>query len=301
MASDAKLELPDGGHFVVGPEPRLRLLRRIPLWSTGRRWLFGLALSLFTLPVAFPRLDKNPGHIALFALGMLIWPQDLSRFFVSRERRTGFHEVRRELWIRPVEDRATIVVDGKDIGDARQAEVRVFDAIEETVPLRSVVIRHAFTLAIAVDRRLYELLQTADKASVDRLGAGLASALPRAVPVVTKSVGRIDVGTETVPALLSFAVPLLAAAMGQQFLHVAASDPRLIAIGIAALLARASVGVLRLAQAAGMQGEKDFSKRFGGAVPARPPLGLSPGTGLAICVAAHAILALAVASLAWRV
>jgi hypothetical protein len=301
MASAGALELPADGHFVAGPEPRLRLIRRHPLWSTGRRWAFGLALAVLTLPVAFPTLDGRPAHLLLFVLGMLIWPQDLSRLFVSHERRTGFRPVRRELWIRGAPgDRATVVVDGDDLGDARQAEVRVFDAIVEKVPLRSVVIRHAFTLAVVLDRRVYELLQTSDKASVDRLATGLVSAIPRPSSVITKSVGRTEVPGETVPALLSLWVPLLASGAGQRFGHVAAGDPRYVAIGVAALLARASVGVLRLTQAASAQEDKDFSRRFGGAVPALPRSRLSRRAGLAICLGAHGLLALAVAALAWR-
>ena len=301
MDSVEKLELPAGGHFVVAPEPRLRLVRRMPLWSAGRRWFWGvIVVSLFTWPVAFPRLDGyHPGYLVLSALGWIVWPLDLSRFFTSHARRTGFRPVRRELWIQPdTDDRYRIVIDGEDLGDARQCEIRVFESLEKTAKSsRSVGLAHVFTLAILIGGHGYELLHERSRGSIDPMVGGLARAIPPPVSVKTKDVGRVEVEHEAIPSLLILFVPLLAIGFGGEFFHVPAGDPRYFRIGIATLGARASVGLLRLTQATDAQG-KLFRLRFG-AVPALPPFPLSAGMGLWLCVAAHALLVLAVATLAW--
>ncbi len=283
----------------VAKEPLLRLVLRHPRWSTGKRRWAGVALLVPCLIAAFPHLRPAPGAglVWTWVGGILLWGLDLTRLFVSRERIDGIQGVRSEVWIRPSttgEGHLRVVVDGRDVGEARSAEVCVFDFTEQTYELRAWRTKHHYSLCLLSERRLYECHRSRDAAQIRRIATELATAVRGdGAAVVEKPVGPVEWRPETPIAAWSAFVPLVAMGLGAELFHRDLEGGAMLLVGVLAICARASVGVQRIARCMGAQ-THGYSKRFRGALPARPIPWLTPRRGTLACIGAHAILAAAV-------
>jgi hypothetical protein len=288
--------------FVVSAagEP-LALRRRLPGWSPAVWRVLGLVLAAPCVLAALCPLfstSESPGYLWLFTVAALLWSAPLDRFFLSYERKTGFHPVRESVRVRPVIGRGPlgheVLVDGRLVGAAGDTGVRILHFF---YPRREPgLLGDYFEVCLFAGHQLYSVFGLKKKEAQDlaewlSLGLGQEREKVRAAPG-GRSPSSFD-GVAMAAAMLSeglgLAGVLVVDLMAEK--HAVPSGHAIYAaIGVAALLARASVVLLLLARSAKTQAE--LFRRLH-AEPARKP-GWAARNGRAVFGMFHAALGLVV-------
>lgn len=290
----------------VEPGEGLRIVRRSPRWSTPKRWLFTLPVLAVAVRAAFPHPVPFPGMgwALLLVLGMVLWSLPVWRPLVPPERFTGMRHVRREVWIRAEAPEAppSIRVDGELVGDAKTASVWIYKIVRAIVDGRQFYVVTVYSLALLVDGTIYEIARDRDASALRPYATLAAQALAGSGAATVREVDAAGDPRNDASETTSLA-SLVAAFIASAASHLPGDDPRLLAVGVLACAARASVALDTFARhfMARQLDAKRFAKTFPGARPARPVLWLEARTGKRILIAAHALLFAAVALvLAWR-
>jgi hypothetical protein len=309
-AAESAPALEPTDRYLVGPGPRLRLVQKWDPPSTAKRRILAAVLALPAWVIAFARM--GPGEhwsgvqVLFWVLALFLWigvPTD--HLFVAPERISGMRRVMREVWVRPADrpgEPASIVVDGREAGSARDAEVWVYavDKRRTTGRYSSSYVRE-YSLALLTNGTIHLLDHDRTPDAPRRAAQLLLRGLERpGAKVHEKLVGKEPWPFYALTPVL--VVTPFVALSASSFLHpdLAPNDAHFLALGLCTLAVRAAVTLERFARANGqLLDTRAFAKTFPGARPAVQPLRwLTPRTGRVVLWTTIAMLLGSIASLA---
>ena len=251
---------------------------------------------MLVFPAAFAHLGS--GWCLVCIPLFFVWGANQGKWLVAEERIEGFHLVRRETLIHRGSDEADpprLVLDGRDVGDPRQANVRIVAFVDVLGGAsRPVRLHHHYHLVIVQNGAVYELAR--QDFGLDGLKAA-ASALARAAggdeaEVKTVQIPGVVWSDEMVLSMWSMVGCAMAPVAA---LHLPTGGLCLTLLCVAAVVARATVISLRIAQAAEWQ-RRELSGAIGdpSAKPAMPSSWISTRAAWWVYFVAQALLLAAI-------
>lgn len=290
--------LPETSPLVLVRGPELfALVPRHPRAAARRRAIAASAVIssyAFVLSCAFVSARVGREWLLWWIPFLFVWGASHGRWLVSEERIEGFHVVRKETRILAGPDGTDarhLVLDGRDVGDPGQAEIRLLAFVDVLGGAsRAATLHRHYYLVLEQNGVVHEL------ARQDGDADGLKAA---AVALATEIAGAgAEVKTVQIPGMvwqdenfLSMWASAGAVCATFSCFYWLAGDVRATLLCAAAVVARASVIPLRIAQAAAWQ-RNEFSRAIGvpSAKPAMASSGISTSAGWGVYWGAQVLL-----------